>query len=86
VALVPRAWGMFNLGPGRQATIRSVAGPLRDAIDRRLPLGLGEVPIRPDQVMQLEANVGRLRAIAWLPETDLNKGSTRTTKWFCEQQ
>jgi nucleoside-diphosphate-sugar epimerase len=86
VALTPQASGMFNLGSGRPETIRSVAERIRDAIDPKLPLGLGEVPFRPDQVMHLEADIGRLRATTgWSPEIDLNEGLRRTIAWFRER-
>jgi nucleoside-diphosphate-sugar epimerase len=76
---------MFNLGSGRPETIRSIAERIRDAIDPKLPLGLGEVPFRSDQVMHLEADIGRLRAATgWSPETDLNEGLRRTIAWFRE--
>jgi UDP-glucose 4-epimerase len=86
VALTPQASGMFNLGSGRPETIRNVAERIRDAIDPKLPLGLGEVPFRPDQVMHLEADIGRLRAATgWSPEIDLNEGLRRTIAWFREK-
>jgi UDP-glucose 4-epimerase len=83
VALRTVASGVFNLGSGRTATIRSVAERVRDGIDPRLPLGFGEVPFRPGQVMHLEADVGRLReATGWSPEIDLDEGLRRTVAWF----
>ncbi len=85
VALRPGASGVFNLGSGRTATVRSVAERVRDGIDPRLPLGFGEVPSRPGQVMHLEADVGRLReATGWSPEIDLDEGLRRTVAWFRE--
>jgi nucleoside-diphosphate-sugar epimerase len=44
------------------------------------------VPFRPDQVMHLEADIGRLRAATgWSPEIDLNEGLRRTIAWFREK-
>jgi nucleoside-diphosphate-sugar epimerase len=83
VALNPRASGMFNLGSGRPETIRSIVERIRDAIHPGLPLGFGDIPFRPDQVMHLEANIGRLReATGWSPEIELDEGLRRTIAWF----
>lgn len=87
VALTPTAAGAFNLGSGRPVPIRSIAERVRDLVDPMLPLGLGEVPYRPDQVMRLEADVRRLReATGWSPETDLDDGLRQTVKWFRRQR
>ncbi len=82
VALQPRASGVFNLGSGRAEPLRKIVETLRDAIDPKLPLGIGEVPYRPDQVMHLEADVRRLEeATGWTPATSLEEGLSRTVAW-----
>lgn len=69
------ASGMFNLGSGRAQPLRDIIVTVRDLIDPSLPLGFGEVPYRPDQVMHLEADVSRLRAATgWSPAVDLHAG------------
>jgi UDP-glucose 4-epimerase len=86
VALTPTASGAFNLGSGRAAPIRTIVERVRDLIDPQLPLGFGEVPYRPDQVMRLEANITRLRdATGWSPQIDLDEGLRRTVEWFRER-
>jgi nucleoside-diphosphate-sugar epimerase len=83
VALAQGASGTFNLGSGRPQTIRSVVETIRDSIDPQLPLGFGEVPFRPDQVMHLEADIRRLgEATGWSTEVDLDEGLRRTIAWF----
>jgi len=82
VVKTPGAAGVFNLGSGRADLLRTVVETLRDAIDPRLPLGIGEVPYRPDQVMHLEADVARLTAATgWTPKVSLEEGMRRTVKW-----
>jgi len=76
------ATGMFNLGSGTTATIRSIIERLRDAIDPTAEVGFGEVPYRPDQVMHLEANITRLQAATgWRPQMSLDEGLERTVAW-----
>ena len=85
VAATPGASGVFNLGSGRAVPLRHLIERIRDRIDPSLPLGFGEVPYRPDQVMHLEADVQRLvKATGWGPQTSLEDGLDRTVKWYCE--
>jgi hypothetical protein len=52
-----------------------------------LPLGFGEVPYRPDQVMHLEGDISRLTsATGWTPRTTLCEGLARTIAWHRSQQ
>lgn len=82
----PTAEGVFNLGSGQPQTIRAIAAQLRDLVDPSLPLGFGEVPYRPDQVMRLEANIERLRAATgWRPTVSLADGLQRTVSWHRAQ-
>jgi UDP-glucose 4-epimerase len=74
--------GVFNLGSGRAESLRKIVETLRDAIDPKLPLGIGEVPYRPDQVMHLEADVSRLmKATGWAPKTSIEDGLKETVAW-----
>lgn len=85
VALCPQAEGPFNLGSGQVHSIRWLAETIRDLVDPSLPLGLGEVDYRPDQVMHLEADTTRLRtATGWRPEVDLAEGLRQTVEWYCK--
>ncbi len=85
VALTDGVSGVFNLGSGRPQTIRAIVETIREMVDPALPLGFGEVPFRPDQVMHLEAVVERLKdEVAWTPEVNLENGMRRTVAWFRE--
>jgi nucleoside-diphosphate-sugar epimerase len=69
------AVGVFNLGSGRASPLRDIVTFIRDCIDPALPLGLGEVPYRADQVMHLEADVSALHAATgWAPSVPLQDG------------
>lgn len=85
VTLAEAARGIFNLGSGTAPRLRDIIEGLRDAIDPRLAVGFGEVPYRPDQVMHLEADIGRLaRATGWQPKVALAEGIARTVDWYRE--
>jgi len=86
-ATTSEAQGIFNLGSGEAYTIRSIAERIRDLIDSNLPIGFGEVPYRPDQIMHLQADISRLReATGWSPQVSLEEGLGRTVKWFRENR
>jgi UDP-glucose 4-epimerase len=81
-----QATGVFNLGSGRADALRKIVETLRDAIDPKLPLGIGEVAYRPDQVMHLEADISRLtQATGWKPATPLEEGLKETVAWHRTQ-
>lgn len=82
VANTPTVNGIFNLGSGRGDSLLTTVETLRNAIDPKLPLGIGDVPYRPDQVMHLEADITRLTsATSWRPATSLEDGIRQTVAW-----
>jgi len=81
-ALKPEVNGVYNLGSGEIHTVRNIAERLRDIIDPSLPLGIGEVPYLPDQVMHLQADITKLQTAAgWSPRITLDAGLRRTVAW-----
>lgn len=72
------AEGVFNLGSPDAPPLRETITLLRDLVDPRVSLGFGEMPYRPDQVMRLQANVGRLTALGWAPRIALAEGLAET--------
>jgi UDP-glucose 4-epimerase len=77
------AYGVFNLGSGTAHSLRSIIEAIRDLIDPALPLGFGEVPYRPDQVMHLCADITRLKkATGWAPRIELEEGLRQTVAWY----
>ena len=81
-AVSEEAQGVFNLGSGESQSIRSIMERVRDMIDLSLPLGFGEIPYPPDQLMRLETSVDRLRfATGWTPQVSLDEGLRRTIDW-----
>ncbi len=85
LALDTDAQGVFNLGSGEAPTVRAIVEQARDLIDLMLPLGFGDVPYRPDQVMQLQADLTKLKAATgWQPQVTLADGLRRTIDWHRE--
>jgi UDP-glucose 4-epimerase len=82
VAAAAEARGVFNLGSGRSATVRSVVERVRDLIDPAAELSFGEEPYAPGQLMRLETSTERLRrATGWGPRVGLDEGLRRTVEW-----
>ncbi|RTL61513.1 MAG: NAD(P)-dependent oxidoreductase [Pseudonocardiaceae bacterium] len=75
--------GVFNLGSGSSPLLRDTVSFIRDQIDPQLPLGFGEIPYRPDQVMHLEADTTRLaHKLGWRPRVALADGLAETVVWY----
>ena len=61
---------VYPLGSGTARPLKDYIETLRDAIDPALPLGLGEVPYGPLQVMHLQADASALQEdTGWRPAT-----------------
>ncbi len=85
-ALTPSLSGVFNVASGSAVPLRSVVEQVRDLIDPSLPLGFGEVPYRPEQVMHLEGDITKIRqAVGWHPAISLAEGLHRTVAWHQQQ-
>lgn len=77
-------WGMatkgrdgavYVLGSGQTKTLREYMEIIRDAIDPKLPLGIGEIPYYPDQAMHLEADISALeKDLGWKPQMSFHQG------------
>ena len=69
----------YPLGSGCARPLRKYIEALRDAIDPTLPLGFGEIPYAPLQVMHLEADISTLQAdTGFAPVTDFADGIRAT--------
>lgn len=79
------ATGIFNLGSGKAPRLSTLIEKIRDYIDPDLPLGIGEVPYRPDQVMHLEADITRLtQSTGWLPKANFDEAIKTTIDWYAK--
>ena len=61
--------------------MRNVLELMRDAVDPSLPLGLGEIPYAPNQVMRLQADIEPLaRDTGFRPRVPFEDGIRETVK------
>jgi UDP-glucose 4-epimerase len=86
-ALHGRDGAVYPLGSGRVRPLREYVEMLRDAVDPALPLGFGEIPYGPLQVMHLQADISALqRDTGFAPATDFEAGIRNTIAWMRENQ
>lgn len=70
-----RDGAIYPVGCGKARPLREYFEMLRDAVDPALPLGLGEIPYPPNQVMHLEADISGLRRdTGFVPATPFEAG------------
>lgn len=73
---------VYPLGGGTARPLKEYIEAMRDAIDPELPLGLGEVPYGPQQVMYLKADTTALQQdTGWQPATPFEDGIRKTIDW-----
>lgn len=82
-----RNGAVYPLGSGQAMPLKDYIIQMRDAIDPALPLGLGEVPYGPLQVMHLQADISALQAdTGFVPKTPFAEGIRRTVDWVKREQ
>lgn len=82
MALSGRSGAVYPLGSGQARPLKEYILALRDAIDPALPLGFGQVPYGPKQVMHLQADIESLtRDIGFVPGTGFEEGIRKTIEW-----
>ena len=82
-----RNGAVYPLGSGQAMPLKDYIIQMRDAIDPALPLGLGEVPYGPLQVMHLQADISALQAdTGFAPKTPFAEGIRRTIDWLKREQ
>ncbi len=66
---------VYVLGSGQPKPMKEFIRIIRDSIDSKLPVGLGEIPYYKDQAMHLEADISTLtQDTGWLPTTSFQEG------------
>ena len=74
---------VYPLGSGSARPLREYIEILRDKIDPSLPLGFGEIPYDPQQVMHLEADISALETdCGFRPRTSFEEGVQKTINWI----
>ena len=73
---------IYVIGSGIGRPLREYIEIMRDAIDPSLPLGFGEVPYGPKQVMHLEADISKLTEdTGFKPRTNFEDGIRKTIEY-----
>lgn len=76
---------IYPLGSGNAVPLREYLLQLRSCIDPALPLGFGEIPYGPDQIMYLRADLSALREdTGFVPEISFSEGIRRTIQFYKE--
>lgn len=78
-----RSGAVYPLGSGQARPLKEYILALRDAVDPELPLGFGQVPYGPKQVMHLQADLGPLtRDTGFVPAVPFEEGIQKTIQWM----
>lgn len=78
---------VYPLGSGCARPLKEYIRILRDAIDPELPLGLGEIPYGPLQVMHLQADITELhKDTGFTPATSFETGIRNTINSFAGKE
>lgn len=78
------AEGVFNVGHPDAPPLAGTLTRLRDLVDPRGVCDFGQLPYRPNQVMLLQPDVGRLHRLGWRPDITLDEGLWETVRWFAK--
>lgn len=78
-----RDGAVYPVGSGQARPLREYFSLLRDAVDPSLPLGLGELPYPPNQVMHLEADISELtKDTGFTPRTSFENGIKEVVRQY----
>ncbi len=81
-ALYGQDGAIYPLGSGMAMPLKNYVEILRDTIDPSLPIGFGEVPYSPVQVMHLQADIYALTAqTGFTPRVAFADGIKKTIEW-----
>mgnify|MGYP000021277033 FL=1 len=73
----------FNVGYGREVTIRELA-----ELIKKVTGYTGEIVLdasKPDGTPRKLTDISRIKALGWEPKIDLETGLKQTYEWFCER-
>lgn len=77
-----RSAGVFNVGYGQAAPLRTTMSTVRDLINPNLEIGFGEIPHGLAAITHLEPDVTKLtQATGWSPHVPLYEGLCQTIAW-----
>ena len=83
-ALAPSAVGeVINVGTGRDFAVREIAERIRRIMGSRVPLKIGAVQTRRDEVWRICCDNGKAkRLLGWKPRFTFEEAVHKTIRWF----
>jgi nucleoside-diphosphate-sugar epimerase len=80
---LPAARAVYNVCTGVGHSLRQLAEAVGAALGRPLDLAWGAVPYRPNEMMRLVGDNGRIRdELGWQPQVDLSQGLRYCAGWW----
>ena len=74
---------VYCIGSGKIRRLYEYIQCIRDTVDKTLPLGLGEIPYGPKQVMKLCADITELeKDTGFVPRYSFEEGIAETVEWM----
>ena len=78
---------VFNIGSGIGTPVKEAALLILKLMGEPVNLKLGAVTARPDEIMEMSANIDAAgSSLAWKPKTTLKEGLDRSIAWFQENR
>lgn len=82
-----KAGKTYCIGSGKSRPLKEYIISIRDEIDKELPVGIGELPYAPMQVMNLQVDISELQAdTGFVPEYEFEQGIRETIDWYRKRQ
>ncbi len=83
LAVSDGAEGIYCLGSGKAKKLCEYILAIRDAVNEKAPLGLGDIPYSENQVMYLCADITKLQNdTGFVPTTPFEEGIKATVEWY----
>ena len=78
---------VFNIGSGVGTPVKRVAERVLELMDNPVELRLGALETRPDEIMEISADISAARErLDWQPTTSLDEGLRESIAWFSENR
>lgn len=75
------SFASFNVGTGESTQVRDFVEVVRSVAASPTELGFGDIPYRPDEIMNSFADIATLRELGWRPTVSLEDGIRRILDW-----